>query len=41
MASLIQYDSLNAMPANNQPTAAQLQTAKDQYDRTEVGDGQP
>ena len=42
MASLIQYDSLNAMPAPPaEPTAAQLQTAKDQYDRAEVGDGQP
>ena len=41
MASLIQYDSLTAMPANNQPTAAQLEAAKAQYDRAEVGDGQP
>ncbi len=41
MASLIQYDSLNAMPANNQPTAAQLEAAKTQYNRAEVGDGQP
>ena len=42
MASLIQYDSLNAMPAPPaQPTAAQLQAAKDQFDRAKVGDGQP
>ncbi|MEE9571676.1 MAG: hypothetical protein V3W20_01355, partial [Candidatus Neomarinimicrobiota bacterium] len=41
MASLIQYDSLTAMPDNNQPTAAQLEAAKAQYDRAEVGDGQP
>lgn len=41
MSSLIQYDSLNAMPANNQPTAAQLEAAKTQYNRAEVGDGQP
>ena len=42
MASLIQYDSLNAMPAPPaQPTAPQLQAAKDQFDRAKVGDGQP
>lgn len=41
MASLIQYDSLTPMPANNQPTAAQLEAAKAQYDRAELGDGQP
>ena len=41
MASLIQYDSLNAMPANNQPTAAQLEEANTQYNRAEIGDEQP
>ena len=42
MASLIQYDSLTAMPAPPaEPTAAQLQAAKEQFDRAEIGDGQP
>ena len=34
MASLIQYDSLNEMPAPPaEPTAAELQAAKNQFDR--------
>ena len=42
MASLIQYDSLNEMPAPPaEPTAAELQAAKNQFDRAKVGDGQP
>lgn len=47
MATLIQYDALTAMPAppaprqQPQPTAAQLQTAKNEYDAAENGDGRP
>ena len=47
MATLIQYDALTAMPAPPapgqppQPTAAQLQTAKNEYEAAENGDGQP
>ena len=42
MSSLIQYDSLTALPAPPaQPAAAQLQAAKTQFDRSENGDGQP
>ena len=47
MATLIQYDALIAMPAPPapgqppRPTAQQLQTAKNEYNAAENGDGQP
>jgi len=46
MATLKQYSALTPMPAPParqppQPTAAQLQTAKNEYDAAENGDGQP
>ena len=46
MATLKQYSALIPMPAPlarqpPQPTAAQLQTAKNEYDAAENGDGQP
>ena len=40
MATLEQYNALT-MPAAAQPTAAELQTAKNEYDMAATGDGQP